>query len=437
MELISGRMHRGRAIARMLAASILFFGLTSCTADTSAIGSTASRIPDDSVLGLPTIPWEGGPAYWKAFAKADRAGWSEPSFFPIVAWYDSASNDREVEFDKNLGINTYLGMPDTLDAALLDSNGMYWIGGALNETFNGATPSWVGYFLDDEVDGRFSPEDGRRHLAERKASAPEGLFSYANFTYMVLENDLDARASSDYVNSYTDAVSVDKYWYTIPHCSAVPYRDVSLIPIPQASCRTSSSYGQTIKALRQRDAEDGHLQPLWQFVENLGGTDQPQNFSGYIQPAQIEGAVMSSIINEARGLVYFNQSFSGPCQSSNVFRSAQVVPGFCGREQVEAVKRVNKRIHRLAPVINTQSLQWDFGDGASTMLKVDAGYAYLFAMTDGQGRPGLRHFQWPASVTGRTAEVLFESRSVALDADGQMSDQFPSESTYHIYKVKI
>lgn len=422
-----------RSLLAVVFGTVLVAGCTS-TVKPEALVDPPSKT---GALGLPLVPWEGGSEYWKKYEKADRAGWSDPAFFPIVAWYDSASNASEIDFDKKLGINTYIGMPDTVDSQLLDDGDMYWIGGALNETFTSKTTSWVGHFLDDEVDGRFPPEEGKAHLASRKDAAPGGLFSYANFTYMVLENDLDPKVSSAYVNDYTDVVSVDKYWYSIPHCSAEPYRDVSLLPIEQESCRSSSSYGTVMKALRQRDAEDGKLQPLWQFVENLGGTDQPQNFSGYIQAAQIQGAVMSSIINEARGIVYFNQSFSGPCQSSNVFRSAQVVPDFCGQQQVQAVKQVNQRIHRLAPVINTQTLQWDFGDDTSTMLKVHDGYAYLFSMTDGQAGPGTRQFQWPASVAGHTAEVLFESRKVTIDSDRQMSDNFPSESTYHIYKVKI
>lgn len=410
--------------------------LTSCTADPPSAPLAAAGT-ETGALDLPLVPWEGGPAYWKQFKKADQAGWSDPSFFPIVAWYDSVSTPDEAAFDKKLGVNTYIGMPDTLDSSLLDDAGMFWIGGALNSTFSETTKSWVGSILDDEVDGRFSPEAGRSHLASRKKSIPQGLFSYANFTYMVLENDLGAEDSEKYINDFTDAVSVDKYWYTIPHCSAKPYRDVSLVPVPQETCRTSSSYGKTMQALRQRDAADGQLQPLWQFVENMTGADQEGNFGQYIRPDQLAGAVMSSIINEARGLVYFNQSFAGPCKSSNVFRSAQVVPEFCGQKQIDSVRTVNSRIHSLASVINTQSLEHSFGEGLSTMLKVHDGYAYLFAMADGQSSSSERTFYWPEGISGTKAQVLFEKRNVELEADGRMTDAFDSEASYHIYKVKI
>ena len=93
-----------------------------------------------SGLNLPRVAWEGGPAYWDSFAKAKSGGWTDPSFFPIVAWYDGVSSPEEAAFDKSLGINTYIGMPDTLDSSLLDSAGMYWIGGQLNGMIPATTP---------------------------------------------------------------------------------------------------------------------------------------------------------------------------------------------------------------------------------------------------------------------------------------------------------
>lgn len=410
--------------------------ITACTGSSNALKQSGTEL-EVGALGLPLIPWEGGPAYWKGFAKAQSAGWSDPGFFPIVAWYDSVSDEKEIEFDKAHGINTYIGMPDNLDAKMLDESGVYWIGGAINETFTAATPSWVGYILDDEVDGRFEPKDGREHLASIKREVPDGLFSYANFTYMVLENDMKKNDSESYVNDFTDAVSVDKYWYSIPHCSNTPYRDVSLVPIAQESCRSSSSYGKTMDAIRLRDASDGKLQPLWQFIENMGGTDNEAAFKNYIQPDQIRGAVMNSIIHEARGILYFNQSLAGPCKGSNVFRLAQVLPDFCGAERVEAIKKVNTQIRELAPVINTQSLQFDFGNGIDSMLKVVDGYAYVFAMIDAGTEPGKRDFLLPKTIRAGSAEVLFESRTVKVNSSGSFIDDFNQESTYHIYKVKI
>ncbi len=406
-------------------------GLASCTTP------PAQPIePTIGALGLEQIPWEGGSDYWKQFAAADAAGWDDPSFFPIVAWYNGISSQEEVDFDKALGINTYIGMPEDFDAAWLNDNDLYWIGGAINQTFNEHTPSWVGYILDDEVDGRFEPADGRQHLSQISSEVPDGLFKYANFTYMVLENDMAASDAQKYVNDFTDVVSIDKYWYTIAHCSAEPYRDVSVVPIDQKTCRTASSYGKSMDALRLRDAQDGKLQPLWQFVENMGGADSESGFQGYIEPDQLRGAVMNSVIHEARGIVYFNQALAGPCQGGNVFRMAQVHENYCGAKQVDAARIINNQIHQLAPVINTQSLAFEFNAHADTMLKVLDGYAYVFAMPAAGSQLGKMELQLPAGITGKSVQVLFEEREIPVD-NGAFVDSFDHEYSYHVYKVKL
>jgi hypothetical protein len=390
-------------------------------------------------LDLPRIPWEGGPEYWKQFAKADAAGWDEPGFFPIVVWFNGISSDNEAKYDASLGVNTYIGMADTTPYRLFEDNNMYWIGGRLNDTFTASSRNWVGYFLDDEVDGRFPIREGQRQLQERVESTPPGgLFKYANFTQTVIGRDMAPEAAQRYVNAYTDVVSIDMYWYTIPFCDLQPYRGgVYLVPVSRSNCRTASSYGRALNALRHRDAADGRLQPLWQFVENLNGGPGEGPFLAHISAGQLRGAVMNSIINEARGIVYFNQSLSGPCTGGSIFRLSQVTDNYCGSEQVNAAKKVNAHVKELAPVINTQSYDYAFGAGLDTMLKIHEGYAYIFAMVDGDSRPGQRTFRLPTGISGRSVEVLFEDRTLPVDASGRYSDNFAEEYSYHIYRVKL
>jgi hypothetical protein len=388
-------------------------------------------------LNLPRIPWEGGPDYWKSFTNADAAGWDEPSFFPVAIWYNGISSDEEVRFDKEHGINTYMGMDSSTPYSIFERNGVYWIGGKLNESFTPSGTNWVGAFLDDEVDGRFTPEDGREHLQRLADAAPAGLFKYANFTQMVISQYMPATDAQAFVNGYTDAVSLDMYWYTIPYCSLEPYQNTHLVPVDKATCRTASSYGKTMEALRQQDAADGKLQPLWQFVENLNGGPGEGPFVANISPGQLEGAVMSSVINEARGIIYFNQSLSGPCGGGSVLRLAQVTAEYCGAPQIEGMKNINSQIHEMAPVLNTQSYDYSFGEGLDTMLKTYDGAAYIFAMATGESVPGSRHFSLPPDIKADTVEVLFEGRSLPVDGRGRFSDSFAHESAYHVYKVKL
>lgn len=424
-----------RGLACMALLSVLALVLAGCSAPND--GPSINAKPVVAVQDLPKIPWEGGPEYWKKFTKADGAGWDDPNFFPIAIWYNGISSDAEVQYDKDHGINTYMGMSDTTPYSLFEANGVYWIGGKLNDTFTEQSRNWVGAFLDDEVDGRFTPEAGRQHLQALADGTPQGFFKYANFTQMVISHYMPAADAQPFVNNFTDTVSVDMYWYTIPYCGLRPYSNAHLAPVSEENCRTASSYGKTMKALRMQDAADGKLQPLWQFVENLNGGPGEGPFVANISAGQLQGAVMNSIINEARGIVYFNQSLSGPCGGGSVLRLSQVLPGFCGAEQIEAVKTVNSRIRELAPVINTQSYDFKLGNQLDTMLKIHDGYAYIFAMVDGSSAPGERNFKLPDSMNATQAEVLFENRTVPVDATGSFADTYSAEYTYHIYKVKL
>jgi hypothetical protein len=405
---------------------------------TTAPTTTTTTNPGGSILDLPRIPWEGGPSYYAQFPDAQR--WTDPGFFPIAIWYNGISDDSEAQYDKAHGINTYMGMDPNTDFSLFERNNLYWMGGPLR---NAAphSPNWPGNLLDDEVDGRFTPEAGRAHLQGLiDGYAGNGKFNYANWTQIIMSNDGSQADHQAYVNMPgIDTQSIDMYWYTIPFCSLTPYRSNYVVPVEQSSCRTASSYGKTVKMLRQQDATDGHLKPAWQFVElHSGGPAEGQN-NPMITPDQLKGAVMSSVINEARGIVWFNSTFSGPCAGATL-RVAQLqeegrINGNCAVPNADAAKAVNTQIQRLAPVINTQSYQWSFGSGLDTMLKVKDGSAYVFAMAK-DGGTGPRTFTLPAGVSGSSVEVVDEGRTLPVSG-GSFTDSFAAENSYHIYRVVL
>ena len=143
---------------------------------------------------------------------------------------------------------------------------------------------------------------------------------------------------------------------------------------------------------------------------------------------------MNSVINEARGLIYYNQDYKG-CSAGSLVRKSQVNPGFGCMPQIQAMGEINKFLHSLAPVINTQSYQWDFGPGLDTMLKQKDGSAYVFAMIDGSAGPGSRTFTLPEQLKGRSIEVVGENRTINPASDGTFTDSFAAEYSYHVYKV--
>lgn len=391
----------------------------------------------DGILALPRIAWEGGPEYWSQFPNAKD--WTDPKFFPIGLWYGEIEDADDVKADRAAGLNFYTGgLWVGTDFSVLEESEMYWVGGRVNPTFDDTSPYWPGILLDDEVDGRFTPPaEGFAHLDQLKRSmATEMQFTYTNFTNMIVGPELSRADRLRYVNTFADVVSLDMYFYTVPFCAAGDAYRGHLYDglIPESTCRTASSYGRFVQALRELDAQDDRLIPIWNFVEVMSGANDDGYFVRYMQPDEIRGAAMSSIINEARGIVWFQQSFGGPCKSTQPVRQSQELgEAFCGYRQVEAMGQINEQIEGLAPVLNTQTFRWHAADDSQTMLKVHDGDAYLFAMTDGE--PGSRTFTLPAGLE-ETATVLNEDRTVEIE-DGLLTDDFPNESTYHVYRIPL
>lgn len=427
-----------RASFRAVLVVLLVSATAACTSPGPQSATTTSAVPSPSseyIRDLPRIPWEGGPDYWRQFRSA--ADWTDPNFFPIGIWFGGFDNDEEIGFDADHGITFYTGgLWQATDFNLLRRHGMYWVGDRVNDGFDSSSTSWPGVFLGDEIDGTAAtPDEGFRELGSAAAAEPNhDRFRYANFTQLVVGSDMPLADQEEYVNTFADVVSLDMYWYTVDFCSDTPERGSGYaVPVSSETCRTASSYGKMASSLGKRDSVDGKLVPKWMFIENLNGAGGGAN-DRYIEPSELEGAAISSIIHEARGIVWFNQSLSGPCQGSNVIRDAQFDGAtYCGAAQIQAMGTVNNLIKSLAPVINTQTYEWRFGDGLDTMLKVEDGSAYVFAMTD--GTTGERTFTLPTGLVGNV-EVIGESRSIT-PTDGRFTDDFDSESAFHIYRIRL
>ncbi|WP_052462121.1 hypothetical protein [Nigerium massiliense] len=389
-------------------------------------------------LDLPRVPWEGGASYYAKFADAARGGWTSPDHFPIMLWFGGGVTDSQVKFDKSYGINTYLMSDASTNYKVLEQNGVSYIS---DKPLNGQprnSPVWVGEFLDDEIDGRMEPAAGISYLKQRRnAMADHNKFAYANFTGMVISwYSLPAwnAAATQFVNDITDVVSLDAYWFSGPQCSwDNPHGTEYLEPFTKAGCRTPQTYGDNVASLRKRDAEDGKLQPIYNFIENVNVAPDREVLYR-MSPSEVKGAAMSSIINEARGLVWFNQSFGGECSTGNAVRAVQNNPGYACRNLVDAMGEVNREIQGLAPVLNTQSYKWDFGPDVETMLKVHDGSAYVFAMTTADSPLGQRTFKLPPQLQGRPIQVVNENRTIAASG-GQFTDSFAQRGSYHIYKI--
>jgi hypothetical protein len=434
------------------------------TTTTTTTTTTPPPDPGGEPLGLSKIPWEGGPAYYKQWSSTDSAGWDDPSFFPIAVWFQDVVETHHAPADKAAGINTYLELTNNSSMDLVRRNGM-WAIPSNNE--GGLTPGseTIGYLVTDEADmiygpgwsdwnGKFGwgscvPSDARCGYTVSKTLAEKRPFGplYQNYGKGVMFWESEDQASGFVNGPWNQFLSVDIYHYTDDaSCTGVsaniyirgsgpmdPY--AGLPQLTKTECHRAWNYGQTMDKLRKIDARDGKLQPLWNFVE-MGSpfdTFDDKNHANDLEITreQLHGAVMSSLIHEARGIAYFAHNFGG--DSCRVWRAQRECP-----EQAESIRLINEKIKALAPVLNTQSLVHDFGN-VDTMLKWHDGAYYVFAMQDEPGynggpTSGTRTFTLPAGLNASSVEVLFEGRSIPVEG-GKFTDAFKAEYAWHAYRI--
>jgi hypothetical protein len=402
--------------------------------------ASASAGAPSGGLNLPRIPWEGGPSYYGQYAST--AAWNNPNFFPVGVWFESVLTDDDVAKDKAAGLNTYVELTSNSDASLIRNAGLY----AIPSDLPGAGRETVGDLLTDEADMMYNagwdPWSGQegwntcvpiqdqggkcgytvmKHFSD--AAAASGRPRYANYGkgVMMWESDDEAQV---FVNQFQQLVSDDMYFYT--DNNLCPGEAQSFLGIQPQFCRRSSSYGVVLDRMRQLDGMDGARKPIFGFVED--GHPASEDDWPTITGDQIAGAVMNSLIHEARGIIYFNHDFGGPCISQHVLRDS------CGAAVRPKVTETNQRIAALAPVLNSQSYQYTFNASLDTMLKGYNGSYYVFAMPGRTGGTGTQTLTLPSGLNASSAEVMFENRTLPVSG-GKFTDTFTNEYTYHVYKI--
>lgn len=393
--------------------------------------TTPTPGPGGSELDLPRVAWEGGSAYWSRFPKAHQSRWDSPTFFPISVFYGKPEHAAQL---KALGINTYMGAEhDGTPLTAITNQGMFVL--AQQEEFTpaevGNNAGVVGWFISDECEMGYSgcPEDEQGSLAQQRRYVTkvdgyaDGRFKEANFGNGVLRTWWAPQTMDDHVQ-LMDAASADKYTYTSPHVWDIVTDSPDWpkgAPVPRAA-----SYGWQVDQMK-RFQDRAHLRPIWAFVE----TAQPlldESGARTITPDQLEGAVWSAIIHEARGVAFFQHNNNGSCGNYSLID--------CGPALRAKVTALTAQIRTLAPVINSQSYAYDFENGTDTMLKTYDGAAYVFAGLGLLDPTGSKTFRLPPGVSGTSVTVVGENRTIPV-VNGSFTDSFAAEYSHHVYRVGL
>jgi hypothetical protein len=387
---------------------------------------------------------DGGEHYYDSFVNSFP---TTPEFFPIAVWSARVVAASDLAVDRSVGLNTYVQLTPDSDLQVVKDGGMF----AIDDNSKG---DLAGEFLTDEADmwagagdggwdGREGFIDGGRlHpcipadagcgytvMAQLQRRVPSGVLSYANYGKGVAFW-LPREDAERFVNDYQDLVSADNYWFSddaiCGQSEGGTLKNNGDGPLSPADCHLAANYGMTTKYVRSLVKPRAAL-PVWSFVE-IGHPSGDQ--AGYtITGPQMRAAVWSSIINGARGIIYFAANLGGPCPAFYIIRDA------CGDGIRGDLTAVNQQIIRLAPVLNAPFVDgYAQADGPIELaVKRYDGSNYIIAgsTTD---EPFDAKIVLSCGNT-RFADVVDENRSIDV-TDHSFRDSFRDGNAVHIYRIE-
>jgi hypothetical protein len=374
--------------------------------------------PPTPVPGLSLVSVDGGSGYYGRFTSPLP---TSASFFPLGVWFESVISSGDVTLDKGAGLNTYVELTDNSDVSIVSASGM----NVLTDNLNALGGKKNGHLLADEVDMTSGPGAGYTVMQQLNAALPaDGKIRYANYGKGVVfwETEEEARR---FVNDFQDLTSTDVYWYTDDDTCVASQGGFLLTgqwrDLTKAECHRASNYGAQVEKVRRLANYDT---PIWQAVE-LG---HPGTNGGQITAPQAKAAVWSSLIHGARGIIYFNHSFGGSCQTQHILRD----PCYSGiRSEISAL---NAQITRLAPVLNAPRVDGltTVSGAVDTLTKWSNGSLYVFAGNQTAASTTAR-FSMPC-VGDATVTVLDENRTIPM-SNGAFTDSFANDTSYHLYRI--
>lgn len=354
---------------------------------------------------------------------ADLFG-ADRSYFPLGVWFESVISKHDLALDKRAHLNLYVVLTDDTDLSLVRAAGMR----AVPEVGTAVGSETVGWFLDDEIDMVYGPGEGYDVMQGWVDQLPDdGRPAWANYGKGVLFWETDQEAAT-FVNDFQQVVSADAYWYTDRNICAAT-EGGTLIgaggSLSDARCHRAANYGRTVDRVQALVDPPGS-KPVLAFVE-LGHPFTEEDWPS-ITPAQARAAVWSSIIHGARGIIYFNHSFGGPCQTQHLLRDP------CYAAMRKTITRVNGQITRLAPALNSPDVNGvvKARGAADLMVKRRGGKFLVFVASTSPRDQRVRMVS--SCLADQEARVLGEQRTVSI-RDHRFRDLFAGDTGVHVYRV--
>jgi hypothetical protein len=410
---------------------------------TATIANDDVPVSPGGTLGLTAAPWYGGNQYWAQFSVAAQTEWASPNFFPICVFYGKPEHAAQL---KARGINTYLRAENPQGHAnvnIMTNEGLYLIlQPGWEPSQLGANPNRVvGWMASEEIEmfgPGTCPDKLSAHMGEvnRRRAYNDGRFLQANYGNGVLMTHWCPSIMDDLVAS-VDTNSCDKYAYTSPHVREWLFPntwDWTNEYGASAYAGRSIAYGWCQRQMQKigntlNGSPTGNVKPSMVFVEVARPYlfDEPEATT--IGLEEMEGAVWNTLIYGAAGVLWF--------QHNNDYANGGTysIVQWNTPERPAKVQAINEQVIRMAPVLNSQPLVWNFGANIESRLSVQGGYAWIIAMGNGSG--GSRTFTLPPALANATTVTVFEENRTRPVTGGQFTDSFAAEHEHHIYRIAL
>jgi hypothetical protein len=353
----------------------------------------------------------------------------ERSFFPLAVWLQPPEN---AEAYRELGINLYVGLwqgPTAAQLLTLKKAGMPVICHQNTVGLNDENRDIiVGWMQIDEPDNKQKRENGWGYdppVSPLEIISRFTIIRGNDSTRPVLLNLGQGVAWDQWKGRGTRENHPEDYSEYIKGGDILSF---DIYPVTHGSPEVQGKLEYIARGVGRLKNLVSHQQRVW----NIIGVSRISNPLVKPTPDQVRSQVWMSIIHGSQGIIYFVHQFKPDFIEASLLHDM---------EMQKEVKRLNRRIIDLAPVLNSPNtddilvIVTDSSEAAvAAVSKRHKSSLYLLAVNM-QDTAQSAKFELRASVLNQQAEVIDEHRTVSVQ-DGVLQDHFaPYEP--HLYRLDI
>jgi hypothetical protein len=456
------------------------------------VGGAASSMAPSPLKGVTLRQIDGGPHYFAT--KTPNSAWMDQHIL-IGGWLEQPLSVNDVREDVAMGNNIYWNLagnpldykdcggtaPCRVNFDVIRANGMHASAPDVTSESGSETVSFEG---TDEPDINFGPgwngwnPDGPYTPASCIPHGSQCGFTVAKFFYAGLPTSYgspgypvgkrivtqgfgkgvlfwDSAANAAQFLKYADVISADSYWMTDPSLGVASEGACALLPTSK-ECGYGNGTGLTAS---QRALPANYAFNVTRLEELTNGskpvtvdieTGCPESNGDCTNPSSMIASAWQALIAGARGIIWFQHNFSGPCVDFRTFYdgsnptssdyNCQQTPGVTLNKVVETVSAFNHEVASLNNVL-LSPFAVNYVNVGNADVSVMAKYAnrafYVFAGSGKPATPPAANQKVTFKVAGGyngPVTVVNEHRTLQA-VNGAFSDTFASATSVHIYKI--